>query len=170
MEERTRQLVDDAYRTHHEALVRHVAAIIRDRELAEDIAHEAFVRLLRAVDEGRQPDNIGAWLHRVGTNLAASHGRHVQVVNRHAQTLPRPADAPDPEATAVQDELSELVAAMLTELPRAERDALVMAAYGVGGSEIAASVGRTAGATRTMLCRARNRIRRQLATAGYAPA
>src|SRR6266516_6126858 len=63
----------------------------RDAEVAQDLAQEAFLRLAREIEAGRQPRDTGAWLRRVGANLAASRGRHLQVVDRHAASLPRPA-------------------------------------------------------------------------------
>lgn len=168
MDVRTGELVEAAYRANHAILVRHLTTITRDAEAAQDLAHEAFIRLAAVIDDGRMPDDAAAWLHRVGANLATSRGRHLQVVDRHARELPLPADAPDPEHAVVRDELAGAVVAVMAELPEHERKALVLAAHGVGGGEIASAVGRTVGATRTMLCRARGRIRARLALAGYA--
>ena len=164
------QLVETAYVEHRAALVRHLTTITRDSEVAQDLAQEAFLRLARAVDEGRAPDDPGAWLHRVGVNLATSRGRHLQVIDRRSGSLPRPIDAPDPESILVDGELTQAVASILTELSGSERTALVLAAHGYVGSEIAASIGRTPGATRTLLCRARTKIRERILIAGLAPA
>ncbi|MEO5704313.1 MAG: sigma-70 family RNA polymerase sigma factor [Candidatus Limnocylindrales bacterium] len=164
------QLVEAAYVEHRAPLVRHLTIVTRDSEVAQDLAHDAFLRLARAVEEGQAPDDAGAWLHRVGVNLAMSRGRHLQVINRRSQSLTQPSAAPNPESILVEGELTEAVAACLTELSGSERHALVLAAYGYGGTEIAASIGRTPGATRTLLCRARGKIRERILTAGLAPA
>ncbi len=36
---------------------------------------ESFLRLFKEVEAGRTPDNVRAWLYRVGSNLAISRGR-----------------------------------------------------------------------------------------------
>jgi DNA-directed RNA polymerase specialized sigma24 family protein len=42
---------------------------------------------------------------------------------------------------------------------------MILASFGVGGPEIAQAIGRTQGATRTLLCRARARMRTSLLAA-----
>jgi RNA polymerase sigma-70 factor (ECF subfamily) len=162
--------VEAAYMQHRAAVVRHLTSVTRDPDVAEDLMQEAFLRLAREVEAGRTPDEAGAWLHRVGTNLAMSRGRHLQVVDRREAELPRPADLESPEHAVVQNELAVAVAAFLAQMSGSERRALTLAAHGYDGIEIAASLGRTPGATRTLLCRARAKIRSQMVLAGFAGA
>lgn len=163
-------IVETAFIDHRAALVRRLTAICRDPEAAQDLAQEAFLRFAREVEAGRTPDNPGAWLHRVGSNLAMSHGRHVQVAARHEAELPKSAEPASPERIAVESELASAVGVLLNELPQTERRALVLAANGVGGIEIASTIGRTPGATRTLLCRTRAKLRERMRVAGFAPA
>ena len=59
--------------------------------------------------------------------------------------------------------LSLALAAALGTLPEAARTALLLAASGYPGAEIAAAIGRSDTATRTMMSRARLRLRDSLA-------
>lgn len=163
-------LVETAFIEHRSSLVRRLTALCRDPEAAQDIAQEAFLRLARELEAGRGPDNPGAWLHRVGANLATSQARRAQVATRHEAELPKPAEPASPERIVVESELAEAVGAVMEELSTPERRALVLAANGVGGVDIAASIGRTPGATRTLLCRARAKIRERMRVTGFAPA
>jgi len=163
-------VVEAAYERHRGPLVRRLTVLTRSADVAEDLAQEAFLRLAREVEAGRAPDDPGAWLHRVGGNLVASRGRHLTVVDRRAGELPRP-DSPDsPETVVVDAEMSGALRAVLAGLSASDRNALVLAAQGYHGPEIAASLGRTSGATRTLLCRARSKVRGQLEQAGFMPA
>jgi RNA polymerase sigma-70 factor, ECF subfamily len=164
------QLVEAAFAEHRGALVRHLTQVTRGAEVAQDLAQESFLRLAREIEAGRSPDDPGAWLHRVGLNLATSRGRHLQVVDRRANSLPRPAEPPSPDDVLVKGELMAAVADALALLSGTERHALVLAAYGFDGTEIASSINRTPGATRTLLCRARARIRERVQLAGLSPA
>ena len=164
------RLVEAAYTEHRSALVRHLTQVTRDAEVAQDLAQEAFLRLAREIEAGRTPDDTGAWLHRVGMNLATSRGRHLQVVDRRADSLPRPAEQPQPDDAMVVGELTAAVGQALADLSGTEQHALVLAAYGFHGEEIAFSINRTPGATRTLLCRARAKIRERVRLAGLAPA
>lgn len=151
-----------AYEAHHAAIIRRLTAVTRNPDDAEDLAHEAYLRLAGEIEAGRRPDDAAAWLHRVGWNLAMSRGRHRTVVDRKLAELPRPASPTTPDRTAIGRQTHAAIEAVLADLPRTERQALVLAAQGYLGEEIAASIGRTAGATRTLLCRARSKLRAQL--------
>jgi RNA polymerase sigma-70 factor (ECF subfamily) len=163
-------VVEAAYALHRGPLVRRLTVLTRSADVAEDLAQEAFLRLAREVEAGRAPDDPGAWLHRVAGNLVASRGRHLTVVDRRAGELPRP-DAPaSPETLVVEAELNGALRDVLAQLSATDREALVLAAQGYHGPEIAASIGRSAGATRTLLCRARGKVRGRLEMAGFAQA
>jgi RNA polymerase sigma factor, sigma-70 family len=164
------QLVEAAFTEHRAALVRHLTSVTRDADAAEDLAQEAFLRLAREIEAGRTPDDAGAWLHRVGSNLAMSRGRHLQVVDRRSGFLPRPSEPDGPEHVIVQGELAAAVGAVLAEMSAHERRALALAANGYAGVEIASELGRTPGAVRTLLCRARAKIRVEMQVAGFAGA
>src|SRR5688572_12903966 len=72
-----------AYRRHAPAIERQALALTRDPAAAEDVVQETFARLAAELRAGRRPDNVGAWLHRVATNLVTSRGRRMQVAARH---------------------------------------------------------------------------------------
>lgn len=162
------QFVEAAFTQHRTAIVRHLTSVTRDPDAAEDLTQEAFLRLAREVEAGRRPDDAGAWLHRVGTNLAMSRGRHLQVVDRREAELPRPADLESPEKVVIENELAAAVTAFLAQMSGTEQRALTLAANGYDGIEIATTIGRTPGATRTLLCRARAKLRVRMKMAGFA--
>lgn len=162
--------VEAAFIDHRPGLVRYLTWLTHDGEIAEDLAQDAFLRLARELETGRQPDNVAAWLRRVAGNLATSRARRVQVATRHAAELARPAEPRSPESIVVGGELAAHVDALVGELSVTERRAVVLAAHGVAGADIAAAVGRTPAATRTLLCRARAKLREGMQRAGYAPA
>jgi RNA polymerase sigma-70 factor (ECF subfamily) len=156
------RIVGSAYDVYAGAVCRYLTSITRDPAAAEDLTQDAFLRLTVEVGAGRVPDDIGAWLHRVGHNLAMSRARRRVVADRHLGELVRPDIAPSPEVAAIRGEEERAAAAALHDLPEVHRQAVVMAAYGVDGPAIANAIGRSQGATRTLLCRARARLRTNL--------
>ena len=135
----------------------------RDPELAEDVTQEAFIRLLTEARAGRYPDSPGAWLYRAVTNLVISRARRAQVARRLAPRLADLGSPDQPDAVAVRHESQDELRRALAGLSSDERTALLLAAGGASGLEIAAHLGRSHGATRALLCRARTRLRSRAA-------
>lgn len=147
------------YEAHRSELFAFLLRMTRDREAAEDLLQEAFIRLIREARAGRLPDAVRPWLYRVASNAAISRVRHGAVWTR---LLPRLIDRREPvrpESELLRAERETELHTALAELPPDGRAALLLAAQGFDGREIAASIGRTEGATRTLLCRSRVRLR-----------
>ena len=155
-------LVSATYVSCGPSLQRYLTSITRDPWSAEDLVQEAFLRLTVEVSEGRVPDDPAAWLHRVGHNLAMSLGRRQSVATRSHPVLEPPDEPESPEQTVVGLERQREVEAVLTGLDPMHHRALTLAALGYPAPEIARSIGRTDGATRTMLCRVRAKVRAQM--------
>lgn len=155
-------IVEAAYGAHRAQLIRYLTGVTRDASVAEDLVQDAFVRLTIEAGAGRAPDDVGAWLHRVAHNLAMSRGRHLSVADRRESELARPARPESPEEIALVTERDREVQDAVSDLQAVHRYALQMAAMGYGGIDIARSIGRTEAATRTMLCRARAKVRTRL--------
>src|SRR5947207_10629777 len=131
------RLVETAFAVHGPPLRRRLLALTRDPATADDLTQEAFVRLSLEVRAGRVPDNLGAWLHRVGGNLVASGGRHAAVVDRRQGDLPRPGVAASPESASIAAEEALAVRHALAALRPLDQRALLLAAHGYRGPEIA---------------------------------
>jgi len=156
--------IDAVVEQERPALLGWITGMTRDRETAEDVAQEALVRLWMAVEAGRGPDNPAAWLRRVSVNLVVSGVRHAAVARRveEAEAL-RPRDAvPSVEAAAIAHERDESIRRALAGLAPADREVIVLAAHGVPRARIATHLGRSEPAARTLLCRARARLRKNL--------
>lgn len=163
-------MVVAAWADHHDEIYAFLVRTTRDPSVAEDLLQEAFLRLTREVRAGRSPDTIRAWLYRVGANLATSRGRRISVALRSLVKLGSaagPARTEDhPEATYLQSEGRTSLLGALADLAPDARAALLLSAEGFTGAEIAAAIGRSENATRTLLCRTRVRVRSRLETVG----
>jgi len=153
------RFIEAAYTAQAGPLVRRLTGITRDPTAAEDLMQEAFVRLVVEVRAGRIPSEPGAWLYRVGHNLAMSRGRRMSVADRRQGELSLAGEARSPEALAVESERNTWLRYAVAELGPIDQLAIILAAHGVRGPEIARSIGRSDAATRTLLCRARTKIR-----------
>ena len=100
-----------------------------------------------------------AWLYTVATNLVTSRGRRMAVAERFKAVLAIRGSAESPEQETVRAERQDIVQRALARLPTDDRTALLLSAHGFAGRDIAAVLGRSEGATRTLLTRARIRLR-----------
>ena len=162
----------DAYDAHHDELWGFLLDATRDGSVAEDLLQEVFLRLLREARAGRMPELVRPWLYRVAANLAISRGRRLVSARRWFERFGvaehRAAVAESPEPRYLRHEAAEDLDLVLAGLRPDARAALLLSAEGFSGREIAAAIGRTEIATRTLLCRARTQVRHQLAGTGGA--
>lgn len=149
-----------AYDAHAARLLSYLAGYTRDPAAAEDLLHEAFLRLHTELAAGRPPQHLRAWLFRVGVNLAASRARHHGVARRRAPGLLRREVVRSPEDELIDRESAGALAGWLADLPSDVRAALLLSAHGYTGAEIARHIGRSQLATRSLLSRHRSRLRR----------
>jgi RNA polymerase sigma-70 factor (ECF subfamily) len=142
-----------AYDAHAAPLLRMAVALTADRTLAEDLVHDAFVRLHRAADPP-PPDAERAYLRRIVTNLVVDHHRHGSVVRRHA---PAPvAPAASVEAHVEASDRARAVAAAVAALPDRQRDCVTLHYFaGLSDAAVAAELGISVGSVKTHLHRAR---------------
>ena len=139
-----------------------ITAMTRDRDAAEDVAQEALVRLWLEIEAGRGPDNPAAWLRRVSSNLVISEARHAAVARRHAEgeAARPPEPIPSVEEEVEDRERGAALGAAMATLAPLDGEVIVLAAAGVSRARMAARLGRSEPAARTLLCRARGRLRR----------
>jgi RNA polymerase sigma-70 factor, ECF subfamily len=152
------------FERHYPSLVWYLHGRLGDRDLAEDLAQEAFVRLLDKPP--REPD---AWLYVVAGNLARDAQRSEGRRARHLSIMDAPrqlADAADPapgaDAAMCTAEESALVRDTLAMLPERDAALLVMRADGISYREIAASIGVAPTSVGPLLARAQQRFIRAL--------
>jgi RNA polymerase sigma factor (sigma-70 family) len=160
-----RAFVAEAFGQHHAEIYNFLRRSTRDESVAEDLVQETFMRLNREVAAGRVPEHLRAWLYRVASNLVISRGRRSSTViawiNRHGRAAAmRYEDSP--ETGYLRNEQASALGDVLMLLSAEARAALLLSADGFSGEEIAAAIGRTHGATRTLLSRARVKVRLEL--------
>ena len=156
----------EAWEAHAAPLLHHLLGLTRDRELAEDLVQETFLRLVREELAGRSPDHTRGWLYRVAGNLLMSHGRHVQVARREMARLALAANPVTGSSEAEVGARETLCAVMagISTLSSIERRAITLAAAECSNAEMARAMGVSREAARARLCRARAHLTTATAT------
>ena len=144
----------------------------RDRQEAQDVAQDAVVRVLTALDRFKADLPVRPWLLKIVRNLLADRGRRSRV--RKAVPLNETAGGtgvivdpgPGPEAEAARRELQRTVWAALRRLDAKDREIVTLRDYlDLSYEEIAHTLSIPRGTVMSRLHRARSRLRRALRTA-----
>lgn len=125
-------LLADLYRAESGHVVNLAYLLTGQRQLAEDLAQEAFLRVASRIREV-SPDAFGAYLRRTVVNLVRSHFRHARVERRYADRVESEAERrreanEAASATTDTDTRDELWSA-LQALPVRQREAIVCRFY-----------------------------------------
>jgi len=135
----------------------------------EDLVQEVFLRVLRARDRYEPSARFSTWLYRIAFNLCVNErerrgGRaalSLEDATTHDWSDER---APDPTASLERDDRIQAVRAAIAALPEAQRMALILAKYEeLPYAEIAAVLGSSEKAIKSMVHRARENLRQTLA-------
>ena len=128
----------------------------------EDIAQEAFARLLRRYDSLRDADAALAYVRATVCNLTRNRRRHLRVA-RLRTPAERLADVESSEQTALSREEQREVIAALAALPARRREAIVLRYWlGLSEAEIAAAMGIAPGTVKSAVSRGLAAIGRAL--------
>jgi RNA polymerase sigma-70 factor (ECF subfamily) len=175
---------------HHASLVRVARQYVPTREIAEDVAQEAWLGLLRGLDAFEGRSSLRTYLFRIVMNLARTRGA------REARSMPfsslgrddegpavdpeRFIQAPSPgaghwvspirpwgvsaEQLALSAEALEKVHEAIAELPEVQRRVVTLRdVEGFGSDEVSELLEISPGNQRVLLHRARTKLRNALA-------
>ncbi|MBL8849287.1 MAG: sigma-70 family RNA polymerase sigma factor [Planctomycetaceae bacterium] len=167
------RLVEDARLGDHEAfgqlvrryerrLLRVIQRFVRDPDLAEDLAQEAFLRVYERLDQYDASRRFGPWMFRIGVNVTLDYLRRKKrriwgmlFTDAHRDRWP---DPPAADQRAERD-LQQEVWQVIERLPEKYRIVLVLRDLeGFSTSEIAAILNRREATIRWRLAEARNRF------------
>ena len=153
------------YSRYADDVRRFVQSIVRDRHEAEDITHDVFAKLMRAIQKYEEREvPFAAWIMRVARNAALDHVRSRRQIpveevwisdNGHEQT---------------SFEYTHALKAALADLPESQRQVLVLRHIGgLSPNEIAERLGKTEASIQGLHHRGRAALKVSLREQGVAP-
>ncbi|MBA3657081.1 MAG: sigma-70 family RNA polymerase sigma factor [Gemmatimonadaceae bacterium] len=149
--------VDRLFRTYNAQLVRYLTRRLGDRDWAEEVAQETFVRALRQSDI----QNERAWLFAVATNLVRDEARKDTARRKHLTLLAeqeKDSIVESREVTVERAEEAAFAREAVDSLAEKDRLALLMREEGLSYEEIAEALQLAPGSIGTTLSRARRRL------------
>lgn len=180
--ERSDELLLEAYREGDETafpellrrykgpLFGYLMRMARNREIAEDLFQETFLRVHEKAHTFRAGAKFKGWVYTIATRIAIDQQRYnkrrpqLQIVENEA---PIPSTDKDPAEETVQSELRETVKVAVDTLPPKQRAALVLSYYqGHSYPEVARIMGCSLSSVKTHMSRALKRLATQLPEGG----
>lgn len=150
--------LDSLFREFHQPLVRYLTRRLGDRDWAEEVAQETFLRAARQ----KEIVSERSWLFAVATNLVRDEARKDARRRKHLELLAREErDREDvvPQLVAMEDSENAAAARRALEtLSERDREALLMREEGLDYNEIAAALELSVASVGTTLARARRRL------------
>ena len=154
----TNDLLTALYTSHYRELVRLAAFLTGDRDGAEEVVQDAYVKVHGSWRGVRELDKAEAYLRTTVVNLSRSRLRRKQVAAKHRPEPIR--DMASAESLALEVVQREAVLEALHRLPRRQREAVVLRYYGdLTEAQTAAAMGCSVGAIKSHTSRAMAALR-----------
>lgn len=167
---------DEIVARYKDGIYNYIWRMVSNRDDAEDLAQEVFVRAFASMKSFRRESNIRTWLYRIATNLCIDKYRRSSVekqlitplmqsgdCNEDAKPLDVPDMTYDPERTYDRTELQAEVQRALSKLPDKLRSVIIL--YDIEGmsyEEIAETVSCPIGTVKSRIFNARAQLRKLL--------
>lgn len=152
---------DDLFERLYPSLHRYCFRLTGDEDEADDVAQEAFVRMVRHDVTGEIP-GVRSWLFRTALNLVRDRSRVRSNRERLLEANPAHSAAPDdpetPDRASERAENVRRVRRVLATLDERDRALLLMREEGFRYREIAEAVGVATSSVGTLLSRAQTRF------------
>ncbi|MFD5438621.1 RNA polymerase sigma factor [Kitasatospora sp. NPDC127067] len=161
-----REAFSELVRVWHTPLWRYVRSMVGSPDIADDLAQEAWVAVVRGFPRLRQPERFAPWLFTIARRTVVDHLRQAYTAQATS--------AAEGEAVADHDDSSSGVLntmeieAGLSDLPPLEREALIL--FHLQDLSLAACaevLGVPPGTVKSRLHRARRMLRDVLIEKGY---
>jgi len=147
-----------------------VLRMVGDADRAADIVQDTFIKAYRRLDSLTDAAATRAWLYRIATNTAIDEMRRrrfVTPIDSHQDHLERPDTGPTPEEQFAASSIDlRIQRALLRLRPNYRQCILLSDLQDMSSQQIGDVMGMSHGAVRTLLCRARQEMRRELAKEG----
>lgn len=164
---------------HQNTVIGTVAKMLGNPSDAEDISQQVFLRIWRNARRYRPDARFTTYLFTITRNLVFNETRRrgrkkeVSADEREENSHHQIEDSPDrrPDAELLQTELREAIDAAIAALPESQRMAVVLRRYEqLPYEEIAAVLGLSVSAVKSLLFRARSSLRETLGAYLQSPA
>ena len=158
---------EELVRRHQELVFSLAYKLTGNRELANDVAQEAFIRAWKAIQKFRGDSTFSTWIYRITVNTAwtlrKKAKKHYSLNIEDTQEPVVIDEKKDPELVAINSDLSSVLVGALDKIPMDQR--IIVELKNIEGrshKEIAEILGISVTAAKVRLHRAHQKLRQIL--------
>jgi RNA polymerase sigma-70 factor (ECF subfamily) len=160
---------EEVVRRHWSRIFRFALVSLRDRNAAESVAQDCFLKAYKARDRFRGEASLNTWLMQIAVNLIRDHARsrrlrfwtRTRELNQVSDSVPDGRSSPESNASAKQKVAA--VWSAMAELPEKQRTVFLLRfVEDMDLLEIAAATGLKEGTVKTHLFRALQTVRKKI--------
>lgn len=158
---------DFLYERHHLSVLNIAYRLLGNRDAAEDIAQEVFVKLYASPRSYRPTAKFTTWLYRITYNACIDEMRRSKNTARLSEEGGKSTSDTgiSPESASELNELALAVQSAITSLPEKQRAAVVLQRYeNLSYQEIAAVLKTSVSSVESLLFRARESLKAKLSS------
>jgi RNA polymerase sigma-70 factor (sigma-E family) len=122
-------LLETLYQREAVSLVRLARLFTDDRNAAEDLVQEAFIRLFHSAHRLQDEARVAAYMRSIVLNLARDHNRRGLLSLRHQEAMTNRTAPEQPDEEVVRTESQAAILDALRSLSPRQRDCLVLRFY-----------------------------------------
>lgn len=156
-----RKLFNEVYAEFDRRILAYCIYVTGDRDLANDVFQEVFIKAYRSLHTIREFDKLSNWIFRIARNECLNALKVVQRNDRRSIDIESP-EAEASHATSVQDGWTDEVAHLhwgLDQLSHEHREALLLAEFeGFSMKEIADMTGTSVSNVKVRIHRAKQKL------------
>ncbi|WP_035287155.1 sigma-70 family RNA polymerase sigma factor [Brevibacillus massiliensis] len=158
---------EELLKDYLQKVLRLVYSIVKDRNLAEDITQEVFLKAFRSMPSFRGESSLKTWIYRIAANEAKKHVRSWSFRHLFFRAEVDAGVAEDAQATILKNDQRHQFARLVMRLPGTYRQVIILHYYEeLSIEEVAEVLGTTAGGVYTKLHRARKKLKELLEKEG----
>ena len=160
-----REALEELYLLHFDRIYSYLHMSVGNRHDAEDLTTQTFLKMLESIGRFRwQSAPFSAWLFRIAHNLAMDHFRARRRWQPEEEVPePRGQEEPSAEALAMRTIGRESMLTMIEDLSPEQQQVLTLKfVFNFSNGEVAAILGKTEGAIKSLQHRALVSLQKQL--------
>lgn len=133
--------------------------IVRDDVISKDISQDVFIKLHKALSEGKQILNVQSWLYRVTVNHCFNHLRSIRKNDRTFDNIQIAAES-EPEGQIIELEEAKRIRDLMLRLKKKEQLILALYSEGMSYKEMADASGIPINSVGNTLLRALTKLKK----------